>query len=607
MKKVFFLFLILILTSEYALGRSLHVIPQPVEVQLQEGEYNLKAAKIKVNGFKISPINLISFAETIVGNRVKDFNKLSCDRGTLTLQLDPAANVPAEGYLLTVNNEGVIITAPQEKGVFYGLQTLAQMIDNQNGTVPFAQIKDYPRYGYRGAMLDVCRHIFPMEFIKQYIDLLAQYKINTFHWHLSDDQGWRIEIKKYPLLTEIGSKRKCTLIAKTKTYDDIPYGGYYTQEEAKEIVAYAASKYITVIPEIEFPGHATAALAAYPELACGDNPGPFEVSCHWDVHKEVFCPGKEATFKFAEGVLDEIIEIFPSEYIHIGGDECPKIRWKECPYCQKRIKKEKLKDENELQSYFVHRVEKYLNKKGRNIIGWDEILEGGLAPNATVMSWRGTKGGIAAAQMHHDAIMTPGEFLYFDKRAAVSDEEPNTINDNNKMFLTLDKIYGYNPTPSELNDTEKQHIKGVQANLWVEFIQTPNKAFYMVLPRILALSEIAWTPVEKKNWADFSENRLPEHLAVFDNAGLTYRVPEPIGAVNVTIKTSSYTLNYKVPVKGANIFYTIDGRIPYAFNKLYTKPVTITVPAGEERIVKSVVITPSGKRSIVVTTVLSNK
>ena len=248
-----------------------------------------------------------------------------------------------------------------------------------------------------------------------------------------------------------------------------------------------------------------------------------------------------------------------------------------------------------------------MNKKGRNIIGWDEILEGGLAPNATVMSWRGTKGGIAAAQMHHDAIMTPGEFLYFDKRAAVSDEEPNTINDNNKMFLTLDKIYGYNPTPSELNDTEKQHIKGVQANLWVEFIQTPNKAFYMVLPRILALSEIAWTPVEKKNWADFSENRLPEHLAVFDNAGLTYRVPEPIGAVNDTIKTSSYTLNYKVPVKGANIFYTIDGRIPYAFNKLYTKPVTITVPAGEERIVKSVVITPSGKRSIVVTTVLSNK
>ena len=402
--------------------------------------------------------------------------------------------------------------------------------------------------------------------------------------------GWRNQ-------TIIGPLRKTPQV-----FDGTPYGGFYTQDEVKEVVAYAASRYVNVIPEIEMPGHSVAALSAYPELACGDNPGPFTAAQKWGVFEDVYCAGKENTFRFLQNVLDEVLPLFPSEYIHIGGDESPKAKWKTCEHCQKRIKKENLKDEHELQSYFIQRIEKYLNKKGRKIIGWDEILEGGLAPNATVMSWRGTKGGIAAAQQNHNVIMTPGSHLYLDHQESKSKEEPLNIG----SYLPLQKVYSYNPTPSELTPEQQKFIMGVQANVWTEYMKTPEKVWYMVLPRIYAVSEIAWTDLSRKNWTSFSENAVPTHLGRLEKQGKRFRVPEPLGAKDTTLTGKDFTFNFKSPVKGAKIYYTIDGYVPYDFDNLYTKPFSITVPEGEERTLKSVVITESGKRSVVVTTVLKN-
>lgn len=585
------------------------IIPMPVKFSQQDGVVEMKDIKLRTIGF--ASANLVSLAEAIIKPYNNDKNNLYRDKYgvILYLQIDPSVSIPSEGYRLTVNDKGIQIIASTESGIFYGLQSLSQLltVPYQKEQLGFLEIEDYPRFSYRGLQLDVGRHIFPVEFIKKYLDMMAQYKLNTFHWHLTGDQGWRIEIDAYPNLMETGAYRDQTLIGhfreKPRRFDGLKYGGYYSKEEMREVVAYAASKYITVIPEVEMPGHATAALASYPHLACESAPDSFKVAEYWGVHNNAFCAGKEETFGFLEKVLDEVIEIFPSEYIHIGGDECKKDYWKQCSDCQKRMKKNKLKNEDELQSYFIERVEKYLNKKGRQIIGWDEILEGGIAPNATLMSWRGVSGGIAAAQQHHDVIMTPNTYLYFDYPESTSDQEPLTIH----RVIPLEKVYAYNPvSSSELTSEQQKYIKGIQACVWTEYARTPEKAAYLTFPRFYALSEVAWTQEQKKNWEDFSVNRLPNHLAEIDADNFNYRVPTPLGAEEKTIQTEKYTVDFKPSVKGAKVYFSLDGRMPSENDFLLSEPVTINVPKGEERIVKSLVITPSGKRSIVVTTILSN-
>lgn len=607
--RILLYFIILFNLKVVAQEAKLNIIPTPFKTQPLLGNYKLKTGMpVNFSGVSSDKEKLLAFARSLIADEffIESLNS-KIDSG-LTLVLDKTLNIKDEGYLLTVKSSGIFIKSNTEKGIFYGLQTLIQLMpDTVANGIPFLHIEDYPRYSYRGLHLDVGRHLFPVSFIKSYIDLIAAYKLNTFHWHLTEDQGWRIEIKKYPKLTSVGGYREETLIGNSRNkpwqFDGESYGGYYTQEEIKEVVAYAESKYVTVIPEIELPGHSMAALSAYPELACGDNPGPFKATGAWGVFDDVYCAGKENTFRFLEDVLIEVMELFPSKYIHIGGDECPKTKWKSCSYCQKRIAKLKLEDEHELQSYFIQRIEKFLNKKGRQIIGWDEILEGGLAKNATVMSWRGTKGGIAAAKQKHDVIMTPGTYLYFDRRESISKEEPQTIG----HLLPLKKVYDYDPTPVELSLEEQKYIKGIQANVWTEYMKTPEKVMYMVLPRIYALSEIAWTALPNKDWKEFSENKVPEHLSNVDRKGGFYRVPEPIGAKDTTLYAESYMIDFKSPVKGAKIYYTINGYTPYQTDYFLEKPVAIRVPLGEERTLKSVVITPSGKRSVVISTVVKNK
>ena len=416
-----------------------------------------------------------------------------------------------EGYLLTITPKKIIIQAKSAAGLFYAVQTIRQLlpveVENQSFkedlvlSVPACEIKDEPRFTYRGMHLDVGRHMFPVSSIKRYIDMIAFNKMNTFHWHLTEDQGWRIEIKKYPKLTEIGAFRKETLVGhlrqKPNVYDGKVYGGFYTQDEVKEVVAYARSRFVTVIPEIEMPGHALAALASYPELSCTG--GPFEVGTKWGISEDVYCAGKEQTFNFLQDVLTEVIDLFPGKYIHIGGDECPKTRWEKCPLCQKRMKEEGLKDEHELQSYFIQRMEKFLSSKGRNIIGWDEILEGGLAPEATVMSWRGTSGGIAAAKQKHDVIMAPNSHVYLDYYQCEPDGQPLGIGG----YLPLEKVYSYNPLPEELTPEEQKFILGIQGNVWTEYISTPEHIEYMAYPRAFAIAEIGWTPERLKDFDDF--------------------------------------------------------------------------------------------------------
>jgi len=406
-----------------------------------------------------------------------------------------------EAYDLQISPKNIKLSAQAGNGFFYGLQSLYQLLPTdiyncqrsllKNWTVPCALINDIPRFSYRGLHLDVSRHYFPVSFIKKYIDAMAIHKFNTFHWHLTDDQGWRIEIKKYPRLTEVGSKRDETL--KGYYFDNYPqqfdgksYGGFYTQDEAREIVAYAKTRFITVIPEIELPGHAQAAVAAYPYLSCTQD-STVKVATKWGVFPEVYCP-REKTFEFLEDVLTEVMAIFSGKYIHIGGDECPKDNWKKSPDCQALINRLNLKNEDGLQSYFVERIEKYINSKGRQIIGWDEILDGGLAPNATVMSWRGTQGGVAAAKSGHDTIMTPLAYCYFDHYQTDPLNEPTTIGG----FLPLKSVYEYEPVPTELTATEAKHVLGAQANVWSEYMPTSESVEYMAYPRASAMSEVVW-------------------------------------------------------------------------------------------------------------------
>jgi hexosaminidase len=431
-------------------------------------------------------------------------------------------------YRLDVKNKNIYIAGDNEEGVFYAVQSLIQLLPvkaSRSLAIQAMKIEDRPRFAWRGLHLDVGRHFFPVDFIKKYIDFIALHKMNYFHWHLTEDQGWRIEIKKYPKLTEIGSCRNGTIIGlyPGKGNDSTRYCGYYTQDEIKEVVKYAGDRYVTIIPEIELPGHSSAAIAAYPQLSCfPDEPtevpkgvvwaGPVtgkQIQQAWGVFKDVDCPS-DYTFKFLEDVLNEVIQLFPSKYIHIGGDECPKESWKRSAFCQNLIKENGLKDEEALQSYFIQRIEKYINSNGRQIIGWDEILEGGISPNATVMSWRGEQGGIDAAKQHHSVIMTPNAYLYFDYKLAHHEDSLMF-----EGFLPLDKVYNYEPIPKELSEDESKYIIGAQACVWTEYISNPAKVEYMIFPRLTALSEVLWSPKENKDWDDFLK-RLKKQFSRYD-------------------------------------------------------------------------------------------
>jgi hexosaminidase len=483
-----------------------------------------------------------------------------------------------EGYTIDISETNVFVRATTTKGFFYGLQTLFQLLPPEieksasgfkSFTMPAVLIKDKPRFSYRGLHLDVGRHMFSMDFIKKYIDLMAMYKYNTFHWHLTDDQGWRIEIKKYPRLTQIGSVRKGTQIEGSDESDTIPYGGYYSQAQAREIVAYAALKYITVIPEIEMPGHCVAALTAYPSLSCTG--GPLEVRTKWGVADDILCAGNDSVFTFMQDVLTEIMDIFPSTYIHIGGDEAPKVRWETCPKCQARIKTEGLKDEAELQSYFIKRIEKFLISKNRRLIGWDEILEGGLAPEATVMAWRGVQAGIDAATLGHDAIMTPVDYCYFDYFQG----DPATEPDATGGKVTLKTVYSYNPVPPVLSSEQARHIIGVQGNVWTEHVKTPEAVEFKAFPRAIALAEVAWSQQDRRNWDDFI-NRMDNQFPRLDLMGVKYSKGSLIVDIITRNEGNQNLIVLTSETKGMEIRYTIDGTDPNPNSSLYSMPFVLS-------------------------------
>ena len=554
------------------------IIPMPQEIVTAQGNPFILKSGVKIlypEGNEKMQRNAQFLADYLKTATGKDFAIEAGTEGKNAIVLTlGTANENPESYQLKVTGDGITIASPTEAGVFYGIQSLRKSLPVAVGadiSMPAVEINDAPRFGYRGAHFDTSRHFFTVDEVKTYIDMMALHNMNRFHWHITEDQGWRLEIKKYPKLTEIGSKRTETVIGRNSgEYDGKPYGGFYTQEQAKEIVAYAAERYITVIPEIDLPGHMQAALAAYPELGCTG--GPYEVWRQWGVSEDVLCAGNDQVLKFLEDVYSELIEIFPSEYIHVGRDECPKVRWEKCPKCQARIKALGLKSdgahskEERLQSFVINHIEKFLNDHGRQIIGWDEILEGGLAPNATVMSWRGEKGGIEAAKQKHDVIMTPNTYLYFDYYQAKDvDNEPFGIGG----YLPLERVYSYEPMPASLTPEEQKYIKGVQANLWTEYIATFPHAQYMVLPRWAALCEIQWSSPEKKNYADFL-SRLPQLIKWYDAEGYNYAKhafgvqaefePNPAeGTMDVTLST----------IDNAPVHYTLDGTEPTTASPVY--------------------------------------
>ena len=517
--------LCLSMLSAHAADANYNVVPLPKSVVMAKGlPFNLtNATTIVYEGtnpeMKRNARFLSEYIQQASGIKTAVLDKRDKKAAAIVLTIDPKVT-GAEAYRLSVNNKQVTIAASTPAGVFYGIQTLRKSLPVQTTgeaiTLPAVTVADAPRFGYRGMMLDCARHFFPLSFVKKFIDILAMHNMNVFHWHLTEDQGWRLEIKSHPELTAKSSMRSGTVIGHNATVDDsIPHGGFYTQQEAREIVEYARQRHITVIPEIDMPGHMLAALAAYPELGCTG--GPYEVGHRWGVYKDVLCLGKESTYKFVQDVIDEVVEIFPAKYFHIGGDESPTVMWEKCPKCLQKAKDENT-DIKHLQQYFTNRVEKYLNGKGKSIIGWDEILEGKINQSATIMSWRGVEPGLKAAKQGHDVIMTPSSHVYFDHyQAKDTKHEPDAIGG----CSPVDKVYSYEPLPDTLSTEAKSRIKGVQANLWTEYIPFTTQAEYMVLPRMAALAEVQWTPVAKKNFDDFSKRAL-RLSDLYDRYGYQY-------------------------------------------------------------------------------------
>ena len=524
MKRILLSLLALLCTTAlYAADYANVIVPRPLSCTVAEGQFMLSAkGKIRAyNAELVAPARL--FAQSVqpmLGGMMKVVTK-----GSGVINLSLLSSLSEEEYTLDIQSTGVTIKGGSARAVFYGLQSLLQIVSaaEVNGgvaTLAAVNIADKPHFEYRGAMLDVCRHIFSVEDVKRYIDILALHKLNKFHWHLTEDQGWRIEIKRYPELSQVGAYRNQTIVGRnrvSKVYDNTRYGGVFTQEQVREVVAYAAARYIDVIPEFEMPGHAVAALTTYPELGCSG--GPYEVWTRWGISKDIFCAGKESTFEFVENVLTEILDLFPYKYIHIGGDEAPRDAWKRCPDCQKRIKDEGLKDEHQLQSYFMERIECWLNERGRSIIGWDEILQGGISKSATVMSWRGTKGGIAAAKLGNDVIMTPNTHCYIDYYQTSNPIENGEPLGNGRFPVTLRKTYSLDPYAG-LDENQQRHIKGVQVNLWTEYISTFEHVQHMLLPRVAALAETGWS-YGNKDYDDFAR-RMHILRKLYDTKGFVY-------------------------------------------------------------------------------------
>lgn len=561
------------------------IIPLPAEIIPAQGEYILQGETTVAVSADEPSMKVFHYLQKVLKNTSVTLKSVP-QTTPADIRLAVDESLPDEAYTLEVTSGGIKITSnPTAAGWFYGVQSLLQLLPadmydihrKQQGKleIPAVSMADAPRFPHRGAMMDVGRNFLPKEEVLKFLDLMAFYKLNKFHFHLTDDQGWRIEIKKYPRLTEVGSHRKQTQVGHSDYYyprrfDGKEQSGYYTQDEIKEIVQYASDRFITVIPEIEMPGHASAALASYPELSCGLGK-TYVVRDYFDVFDEVYCP-KENTFAFLEDVLTEVIELFPGHYIHIGGDECPKKAWKKCAHCQALMKREGLPDEEALQSWFIHRIERFVNNKGRDIIGWDEILEGGLAPNAVVMSWRGEKGGIEAARQKHKVIMTPGKTCYIDYYQESPEFAPLAIGG----YLPLDSVYAYNPLPAVLTPEEQSYIIGVQANIWGEYIQTPEYFEYMAFPRLLAMSEVQWTQPERKDFDAFAR-RLDKEFKRLDYCGVNacrnfYEV-NLSGAWNDARRAYEVTLQTFCP--DAEIRYAVNDSAVTASSALYRQPVQI--------------------------------
>ncbi len=581
------------------------IVPRPAKMEVKSGHF-LVGPKTRVMIESDSDAALAVAVNLAAKLRQATGYALELERpekrkykNAILLRTSPSlAKLGNEGYRLSVTKDEVAIEAFAPAGLFYGIQSLYQLLPPEvertvpvagiSWTVPCVRIEDMPRFAWRGVHLDVGRHFFPKDAVKKYLDYLAMYIMNTFHWHLTEDQGWRIEIKKYPRLTETGAWRKET------TDDEVPYGGFYTQDEIREVVDYARERFITVVPEIEMPGHCLAALTSYPWLSCSG--GPFQVATEWGIFYDVYCAGKDTTFEFLQDVLTEVIGLFPGAYVHIGGDEVPKLRWQNCVHCQARIKAEGLANENELQSYFIKRIEKFLNSQGKRLVGWDEILEGGLAPNAVVMSWRGIIGGVEAAKSGHDVVMTPTDYCYFDYYQARYDE-PKAIGG----YLPLEKVYSYEPVPPELTPQEARHILGAQANLWTEYMDNFSQVEYMLLPRMAALSEVVWSKKDQRDYQDFSRRIVPqyERLAAKE---VNFRLPPPEGLGGRRIISSPVKVTVYPPFPQAEVHYTLDGSEPtWQSPRLPAQPIEIEGSA----FLKARTILPSGRLSLVAKTAFS--
>ena len=574
------------------------VIPLPKNITENVNERPFILSKDVIVTYPTSQADLLKeanflteFLNEILGYELKIEASDSFKKGAINLSVDPTIFTEKDSYKIIVNENNINIISSEASSLFYAIQTLRKSLPfdakGENIAMPASEIYDYPRFGHRGMMLDVSRHIFPLDSIKEYIDLMALHNMNKFHLHLTDDQGWRIEIKKYPKLTEVGAWRSGTKIGKSETFDTIRYGGFYTQEELRDLVKYAADRHITIIPEIDLPGHQLAALATYPELGCTG--GPYEVWKQWGVADDVICAGNEDAMRFLEDVLTEVMDIFPSEYIHIGGDECPKVRWEQCPKCQAKIKELGFKDddhfkaENYLQSYVMTRMEKFVEDHGRKVIGWDEILEGGLGPNVTVMSWRSIDGGKEGAKQHHDVIMTPCSHLYFDYyQTDNTDDEPLAIGG----YIPVERVYEFEPIPSDLTEDEAKHILGAQGNLWVEYIKDMNTVFYRILPRMDALTEVQWVSPEQKDYDSFRK-RAYKMVEFYDLKGWNYA--KHIFDINVEIvpNVEAKCIDVTMSKFGeGDILYTLDGSDPLTNGTKYTEALKLTENANLRAIVK---------------------
>lgn len=574
---------------------AISIIPKPVKMKMGSGNFiiNDHTALLFVAGDEeaMNTARLFAGHLQMAGGPVltalgvvKNYRNIS----GIIFSIKKDGRIPVEGYVLTVSKNNIIIEGGSGAGLFYGMQTLLQLLPPEifaskalqpgnNWNVPCIEIMDHPRFPYRGMHLDVSRHFFPKEFILKYIDLIASFKMNTFHWHLTDDNGWRIEIKKYPKLMQTGAwhvdreNLPWTEQPAQQAGERANYGGYYTQDEIKEVVEYAKKRYVTIIPEIEMPAHSVEVLAAYPQFSCTGGPFTVPPGSYWP-NLDILCAGNDSTFTFLEDVLSEVISLFPSKYIHIGGDEADKTRWKECPKCQARIKAEGLKDEKELQSYFIKRIEKFLVSKNRKLIGWDEILEGGLPQEATVMSWQGLEGGIAAARQGHDVIMTPGSYCYFDRYQGDPKTEPKAIGG----YLSLKKVYSYEPVPGELTKDQFKYILGAQGNLWTEYIPTPEHAEYMAVPRMIALAEVTWTPKNMKSWPDF-RSRMNNEFKRLDLLHVNYCKGTDKLEIATWFDKSSQSMKcrFESEQPGIPIVYTLNGNDPTPASPVYNGPVEI--------------------------------